>query len=867
MTHLVAIFKFVHRVAAARSEGKIDHDDLRSSFAGGDPIVGWRGSVRWASVKAAGCTQEMTTQQHAERWAVRFQARSSKKVTLFPFVAAWSDQPGAPDATWEGAPQIRAGFARRLLGVWQAYTSHLGLDPCWRVIWYPVDRNGYALVRLERDRGRWQASALLVSRVDVAAAGMDPFIFWFGAMHEPSASMTSTAMTVTELSARAQRNLLAAWRAGEVRSDVTGVYTAMAAQLEALKIPGAAELTLPSGHEPSALGNLVMAWPRLSPQLRNQLSLVVAPDGDGVEALSEPRAVCVYTPGAPAVSAGAEDEALMQARDNKVIQLSSGAQRFNRETPPAEPPPRRSPPEVAAAEAPLADAALDEDAPSQEEEWEEAMESLSASWERPRPPDLIVTPDPLDAVLAEEAEAMTGDEELQAALMRLAGRPSAELTRAGAEQPHQAEARRRPGAAAPAGRSESGRRAVTPPPLLDAPVSLGGDVSFGGDASLGGEGMRDDGVGPARGGAGDFEVEIMDLGPEGPMGEVVSLPDRLATRERERLAEESIAELALIGLSTGRHPAIRAEEEPEEPDVPELSAEERLLQAWGLEKPFSPVLLWEGVCNGDAQWHMARLMAAIEESCVGERPSEAFPVEASLKGPEESVALVREQVARLAQGPIPRLRAQDGEAGVERGGVAAWCRPRRNIWARVGRGGGVGAGAGAVVVAPVSGSLAWPRLAAMATGAVVVVSAPELIHNPQKAAMELDDTLRSWVNLRDESPLHVAVVLSQLEALREPKQEQLAAQVMGTLGRIAHSREAAAGYKSLDDMGTLGGVLLKALGLSWVQERFATYGLSPAFFALASEALDPEQGTVHDLPLLWLLDRCRVRLNLARRSA
>ncbi|MEO1269883.1 MAG: hypothetical protein AAFX99_17490, partial [Myxococcota bacterium] len=525
----------------------------------------------------------------------RFQTRNPKRVTLFPLKARWSE--GSPQVEWEAAPQVREGFARRLWTVWRSYTSCLGLDPNKRLLWYPIDGSGYVLVQLERDRrGRWTARALLMSQPDVVAAGLDPFIFMCGALSEWTDRTEPLTQSVAELSTQARRNLHAAYLDGSIVPPKDDAVTAaLASQLEALRLPGATVWTLPSQPQPVALGLLLMAWPRLTPKLCEQLVLVIAPDADGAEVVGQPRAVGVYTdePLEPGIHdiAYEEDEQHRPVAD--VIPFT--AERIAQST--------RSKPT--------------------DSEWDQALSSLSASWERPRPAPLPSADQLLDQAI--DATSPSEEHELRNALQRLAGLPSEELIR----PPHHPPSRKA------SGHKASQQQQQQPPQQQQHHHG----------PSKGDQEMTDPHKNDAHesdDSADLFEVEIVGI-PQftsqraaepvaAPLeAEVVSLPERLATVERQRLAQDSLAELAMIGVATGQHPSVETDEPlapppPPKPKVPELTPEERLLKAWGLESNASTVLLWQGLCGGDAQWHLAQLIGSIGESFLGDKTSEAFPV-------------------------------------------------------------------------------------------------------------------------------------------------------------------------------------------------------------------------------------------------
>ncbi len=339
---------------------------------------------------------------------------------------------------------------------------------------------------------------------------------------------------------------------------------------------------------------------------------------------------------------------------------------------------------------------------------------------------------------------------------------------------------------------------------------------------------------------------------------VVNLAE--ARGRREVRASASLRAIAAVGRTTssqGR--ALRSSEQAVAP------LQVRLLSAWGVLEPSKPCVVWGSVCGGDGR---AALVEAVSlnmaESALS---SERFPISMTPIGPATSCEVLLEDVERLRAGkPLVALSDFAGqcfEPAFELAGPAFDCAPMRNLWGQVGRrDSGVGvAGAGAMLVAP-SESPCAPGLVARADGLVLVADVVEIARAPQAAREAMEAAVEAMTVARalDAPPLRCALVLAGLEGLDDAP---LRSAIGEALGRLHARRAGGLTASILDDMALLGELAAEATGATWISAALQSCGVAGTPF-VAPEARAGLGLWVHDLPLLWLMRACRVRLNLVK---
>ncbi len=347
-----------------------------------------------------------------------------------------------------------------------------------------------------------------------------------------------------------------------------------------------------------------------------------------------------------------------------------------------------------------------------------------------------------------------------------------------------------------------------------------------------------------------------------------------ASQEVGAVAEvaRQIGEIANPAPETDESPMPMAPITPPRPMValqaqPQMDVEGRLLQAWGVAQHKRPCLVWHDLTRGAQGWD--RLVELVQEHPrEAEREPDLYPVSVSVAGPGLSQRLFEESVLFRTQvgGPVPRPvvpMSDDDDVVFDMAGPSFDCLPMRNLWARVGgqQHRGVGSGAGAVLVAPIEGALRWPRLVGRADGLVVTLDLMELVGEPERVRERLEAFAKAVAVERQGSfrTLPCAVVFDGAERLTHHTHGAVIDAITQAQTRLGERRRGGFDFSLLEEAGRLGHLVLQSVDGAWVESFLMNQGFFAAFFVGggAKSRVD-----LADVPLVWLMNSCRVQLNL-----
>ncbi len=333
------------------------------------------------------------------------------------------------------------------------------------------------------------------------------------------------------------------------------------------------------------------------------------------------------------------------------------------------------------------------------------------------------------------------------------------------------------------------------------------------------------------------------------------------TMERERHVALHVEAIANIAGS----PLPMVSETQESTRSP-MSLEERLLESWGVTETRGPVLLWQG----DERLARLHLASLVQAATAAERAPAASPLGLGLLGPVQSVDRLREDMNLVYEDlALPSVTQSWGQIGDDyafaSAGVGVRCTPLRNIWAAVGGEHGVGGKTDALLVYPREGAMQWPSLLEAADGVLFVVDAEELYREgspTRKAIRALIGMWESHLESRDEGPpLQCTILLTGFDHLTDPAHEGLCLALDEAFERISKARHQALDEQVLLDMQKLGELAMAAIDDGVLEASLQARHVQLTCFALPSPSLHVH---LHDIPLVWMLRTCGVRLNLER---